>query len=187
MTKLSKTVKFTECLNDTWDYFFLGDPDNLFQYKSANNLPDDLMSDFVNSHHGDLVVSKGVMVPLSGIRNSPYTVYFQVNVLGSVFNDKNSVLQFRQSGYILEVISKEIYLMTLPYLKQWTMEKAIKSLKTNGIRPKINLQNGRYKLDILGGVTQQDSGLEPTIEFRLIKNDQAIFNAQDINFRFTIT
>ncbi|WP_103070441.1 hypothetical protein [Aquimarina sediminis] len=185
MTKETKI--FTECLNDLWDYFFLGDPDNLSRFKSNHKLSDDLMHEFTENESGDLVVEKGVLIPLSGIENYPYHIIFQINTNNSVFDTNKNDLQFKKTGYSLEVINNEIYLMTVPYLKQWTKETGIHNLKSNKIRPKVNLENGYYRVEILGGETNQNNGWEPTIEFCLQKEiDKIEANIEDIGFRFQI-
>ncbi len=180
-------MKFTECLNDLYNYFFLADPANLSRFKSENNLADNLISEFTQNQSGDIVVEQGVLIPLSGIENYPYIISFQVNNDRSIFNEKQVDLQFKKTGYILEVISKELYLMTVPYLKQWTKNQGIKSLQSNGIKPKIDLENGSYTLEILGGETYQESGWEPTLEFILKKNiSNTKFSVEDVGFSFLI-
>ena len=180
-------MNFTECLNDTWNYFFLGDPENLSLFKQEHDLTDDLMSHFTTDNSGDLVLEKGVLIPLCGINNYPYTIYFQINTTKSVFDDQSNDLQFRQAGYILEVINNRIYLITVPYLKEWTKDGRVNSLKTNGLRPEVNLENGFYHVEISGGETQQESGWEPTLEFTLKKTDQPLFDVKDPYFNFSIT
>ena len=179
-------MKFIECLNDTWDYFFLGDPENLTQFKLDNRLSDDLLSEFTTNNSGDLVAEKGVLIPLSGIENYPYHIFFQLRSSFSVFDDDKNDLQFKRSGYILEVINNEIYLMTIPYLKNWTDTTGISMLKSNGIRPRIHLENGFYSVQIMGGETKQESGWEPTLEFILKKKKETLFTVKDINFKFKI-
>ncbi|MCL5130532.1 MULTISPECIES: hypothetical protein [Flavobacteriaceae] len=180
-------IKFTECLNDTWDYFFLGDPSKLSLFKSDNNLSNNLISEFTENNSGDLVVEKGALIPLSGIANYPYHIFFQINSEDSIFDNNENDLQFKRVGYFLEIVNQEIYLMTIPYLKNWTEENGINSLKSNGIRPKINLENGFYSVEILGGETNQESGWEPTLEFILKKKDKEIkLTAEDVNFKFQI-
>ena len=179
-------MKFIECLNDTWDYFFLGDPECLSDFKEENNLSDDLIGEFTSNESGDLVVKQGVLIPMSGIENYPYTVFFNIDSDMSVYDDESSDLQFRKDGYILKVTSNEIYLFTIPYLKAWT-ENGIKNLKNNGIRPRVNLENGLYTVEILGGETIQDKFWDPTIEFLLRKSDgDAECKVHDVGFKFKI-
>lgn len=70
-----KIYKFEEVLNDLADYFILGDPEYLLQYKEANNLPDDLLTEFTTQETGDIAVQQGVLVPLAGVENYPYTIF----------------------------------------------------------------------------------------------------------------
>lgn len=179
-------MKFTECLNDTWDYFF-GDPSNISRFQAKNHLSDNLISEFITNDSGDLVVKEGVLIPLSGIRNYPYHIFFQIDSNESVFKNGQQDLQFKRSGYLLEVIHQEIYLMTVPYLKNWTKNNGIKSLRTNGIRPKVHLENGTYTVKILGGETLQENGWEPTIEFLIQKAKVEVkFDVENVNFEFEI-
>jgi len=182
-------VKFIECLNDAWDFFFLADPANLSKFKSENDLSNDLIAEFTSNDSVDLAVKDGIIIPLSGIANYPYHIIFQVNSTESIFSTDKNDLQFRKSGYLLEVINNEIYLITVPYLKDWSEEGGIQSLKSNGIRPRINLDDGLYAIEILGGEIYQEGGWEPTIEFILQKEEkdkEEIFNVKDINFNFYI-
>src|SRR6218665_1352709 len=78
-SKIMALYKFDEVLNDLMDYFILGDPGYLLQYKIENNLPDDLLTEFTTEETGDQVVEEGVMVPMIGIENYPYTVYFNLS------------------------------------------------------------------------------------------------------------
>mmetsp|Transcript_26736 Transcript_26736/g.30568 ORF Transcript_26736/g.30568 Transcript_26736/m.30568 type:complete len:187 (-) Transcript_26736:213-773(-) len=178
-------IKFTECLNDSWDYFFLGDPAKLSSFKSENNLSDNLISEFTQNNSGDLIVEKGVLIPLSGIANFPYHIIFQINSDVSIFDDdQKNDLQFKRVGYFLEIVNRELYLMTIPYLTNWT--DGIIRLESN-IRPKVNLENGFYSVEILGGETyHQESGWEPTIEFILqkLKEEEVKLTAEDVNFKF---
>lgn len=157
--------KFTECLNDLMDYFILGDPEVLSRFQKAQQLPNDLITEFTTRKSGDWVVEQGVMVPLAGIQNYPYAIYFNLDREASVFDSKVNKLQFHQKGYILQVQSKTVYLFTMPYLLDWA--KGYKTLQENQIRPKIKLANGWYKVEILGGETKDENGWEPTFEFQL--------------------
>jgi len=180
------SLKFTECLNDTWNYFFLCDPYNLSRFKAENQLSDDLIYEFTNNDSGDIIVEKAILIPLSGIANYPYHIFFQIDTEDSIFTNQENDLQFRKEGYLLEVINEKIYLMTVPYLKNWNKNIIIR-LKTNTTCPKVKLKNGLYKVSILGGETLQITGWEPTIEFTIreaTKEDK--FEAENINFEFKI-
>ena len=180
-------MKITDCLNDLWDYFFLGDPANVSKFKLENKLSDNLIQEFTTNISGDLVVEKGVLIPMSGVENYPYHIFFTFNAKDTAFNNHESDLQFRKKGYILEVISNEIYLMTIPYLQLWNVENGIEKLTSNTIRPRIPLENGVYHVEILGGETKQSNGWEPTFEFILTKSNHEIsFDVQDVGFKFQI-
>lgn len=71
--------EFSEVLNDLIDYFLLGDIRLLKRYKTENNLPDDLASEFTTTDSGDNAVLQGIVIPLAGIENHPYTIIFNVS------------------------------------------------------------------------------------------------------------
>ena len=66
--------KFTEVLNDLVNYFILGDILLLESWKRANNLSDDLATEFTTNESGDSAFSEGIVIPMNGIENYPYTV-----------------------------------------------------------------------------------------------------------------
>ncbi|MEN7551911.1 hypothetical protein AAG747_28615 [Rapidithrix thailandica] len=176
--------KFTECLNDLVDYFILSDILVLSEFQAEHNLSEHLEREFTTNESGDQAVESGTIIPLSGIENYPYTIYFNTKSEMSIFDELESELQFRKTGYILQVKSGELYLFTMPYLRDWTKGREL--LKTNAIRPKIQLENGWYSVEISGGETWQEEGWEPTFEFRLEKRTDKPEYTADMNFRFTI-
>lgn len=178
-------LKFTECLNDTWDYFFLGDPTCLSNYQMKHHLSDDLIHEFTTNDSGDKAVEQGVVIAMAGIANYPYHIVFQIDEAKSIFDNEKQELQFKQEGYILEVVNQEVYLMTLPYIKNWSEGK--EKLISNGIRPRVELENGYYTVEILGGETWQEEGWEPTIEFNLQKKETPPkFEVEEVYFLFKI-
>lgn len=176
--------KFTECLNDLMDYFILGDPAALSSFQQKHQLPDDLITEFTTQDSGDLVVEQGVMIPLAGIANYPYTIYFNLEREPSIFEKKESDLQFHKKGYILEVQSGEVYLFTMPYLRNWP--EGFEMLQSKQIRPKITLANGWYQVEILGGEINTEEGWEPTFEFQFQPCPEPPAYQGDIYFSYTI-
>ncbi|MFH7000797.1 hypothetical protein [Flavobacterium bizetiae] len=132
--------KFDEVLNDLMDYFILGDPDYLLQYKKQHNLPDDLLTEFTTEETGDRAVEQGVIVPMIGIENHPYTIYFNLSENVSELMKPENVLQHKREGYCLKVNNGRIYLYTIPYLRDFTEAKveALKKFK----QATIALPNG---------------------------------------------
>ncbi|WP_299260230.1 hypothetical protein [uncultured Aquimarina sp.] len=183
-------IKFTECLNDTWDYFFLTDPANLLQFKKDNDLSDDLMSEFTSNASAELAIQKGIMIPMSSIKNQPYTVFFNTNNKASVLKEDTSLLVLEKTGYILEIINNEVCLVTVPYLKNWTKKGGIDLLKkavNTGVRQKVQLENGCYAVTILGGFTLKNEIEEATFEFQINPISNAIqSDVVDIGFPFLI-
>ena len=75
--------KFTEVLNDLVNYFILGDILLLESWKRANNLSDDLATEFTTNESGDRAFSEGIVIPMSGIENYPYGRIFQTPTLNA--------------------------------------------------------------------------------------------------------
>lgn len=181
---MTKLYKFDEILNDLMDYFILGDPNCLLNYKNENNLPDDLLTEFTTKETGDKVVEGGIIVPLSGVENLPYTIYFNLSdTTPELLKDRNK-LQVRQDGYCLKVENEEIYLFTMPYLRKYK-EEQIKNLKKLR-KATIKLENGWYSVSVLGGQTLQQSGFEPTFEFIIKRSIDKPKYSADISYSFEI-
>ena len=189
--------KFDEVLNDLMDYFILGDPDYLLQYKRQHNLPDDLLTEFTTEETGDRAVEQGVIVPMIGIENHPYTIYFNLSENVSELMKPENVLQHKRDGYCLKVNNGRIYLYTIPYLRDFTEAKveALKKYK----QATIALSNGWYTVAVLAGLTHQLTeietatgeiekieSMEPTFEFILKPSaEKPEYNA-DFNYQFRV-
>lgn len=188
--------KFDEVLNDLMDYFILGDPDYLLQYKITQGLPDDLLTEFTTQETGDDVVKQGVMIPMIGVENHPYTVYFTINETPELLQTGNQ-LQHKQDGYSLKVNNGRIYLYTIPYLRDYTATKiaALKKYK----HANIPLPNGWYTVLVLAGLTKQNieikkmdgafttiESMEPTFEFLLTPVNEQPEYSGDIMYRFSV-
>lgn len=177
--------KFTEVLNDTLSYFLLGDLIALNNYKKMHQLPDNLATEFTTQETGDQVVLDGIMIPLSDVANYPYTIIFNLSETPELLKPGNE-LQLRQDGYILKVESGSIMLYTWWILNNFTderIEEKIQYAQTHQL-PRIELGNGWYRVEILGGqilesseITNQQgdkvtlSGLEPAFEFLISKTE----------------
>lgn len=192
-----RPYKFEEVLNDLMNYFILGDVDYLLQYKMEQHLPDDLLTEFTTQETGDDAVKNGVLVPITGVENHPYTVYFNLSDDTPELLKPESELEHRQDGYCLKVASGRIYLYTIPYLKLYTEERltALKKYK----HATIDIANGWYTVSVLAGFTKQSvrieningesetmDSMEPTFEF-LIKqvSDQPEYTA-DFSYQFNL-
>ena len=166
--------KFDEILNDLMDYFILGDPEYLLQYRIKNSLPEDLLTEFTTHDTGDVAVEQGIFIPMIGVNPVPHTIYFNLSDETPELLKPENQLQHRKDGYCLRVDNGEIYLYTMPYLHEYT-EKTVESLKKNRAAT-IKMLNGWYSVSILAGLTRQTiewknekrETLEPTFEF-LIK------------------
>lgn len=170
--------KFDEVLNDLMDYFILGDPDYLLQYKIENNLPDDLLTEFTTEETGDQVVEEGVMVPMIGIENYPYRVYFNLSDETPEFLKQGNEVQHQRDGYCLKVVNGRIYLYTIPYLRDFTEAKveALKKFK----QATIELPNGWYSVTILAGLTKQ------LLEVETVSGEIKEFETMEPTFEFVL-
>ena len=191
------SYKFSEILNDLVDYFLLGDPHYLLQYKAERALPDDLLTEFTTQETGDQVVTDGILIPLSQVNNYPYTIIFNLDDDPPELLREGNDLQIRQDGYRLKVEHGRIYLFTMPYLRQFTKETVARLEQLQ--RAAIDISNGWYQVSILAGQTKQLSTfagkngemlthivMEPTFEFLIKPVTGAPDYAGDINRSFAI-
>ena len=182
--------KFTEVLNDLVNYFLLGDILLLEDWKRANNLSDDLAMEFTTNESSDRAFAEGIVIPMAGIENYPYTILFNLSGDGPELCKERNRLQFRKNGCSLKVDHRTLMLFTWPVLRQFTPEKANNLISYYRVhkKPMISLANGWYHIEILGGETLQDEDYEPTFEFVIqpIPNEEAAINA-DMDFSFKIT
>ncbi|WP_405397518.1 hypothetical protein [Maribacter sp. Asnod2-G09] len=165
--------KFTQVLNDTIDYFLLGDIKLLRDYKNKKGLSNDLATEYTTNESGDEIVSEGVLIPMSKITNQPYTVIFNVLEGVSEFENVENNLIYKKEGYILKVENNKVILFTWWILNDFNDEK-VEELFENPEKwnkPFVEVENGWYDVEVLGGFTKQKSGedydFEPTLEFKL--------------------
>lgn len=120
----------------------------------------------------------------------PYTILFNLSGDTPELCKEKNRLQFRKSGYSLKVAHNMLLLFTWPILKQFTPEKVKDLISYYRVhnKPMIELENGWYHIEILGGETLQDGDYEPTFEFLIqpAANEEATINA-DMNCSFEIT
>lgn len=182
--------RFTEVLNDLVNYFLLGDILLLENWKQENHLSDDLAMEFTTNESGDRVFSEGIVIPITGIENYPYTILFNLSGDRPELRKERNRLQLRKSGYSLKVDHNMLMLFTWPILEQFTPEKVNDLISYYRVhkKPMIELANGWYHIEILGGETLQDGDYEPTFEFVIqpATNEEATINS-DMNFSFEIT
>ena len=95
--------RFTEVLNDLVNYFLLGDILLLEDWKQANHLSDDLAMEFTTNESGDRVFAEGIVIPMAGIENYPYTILFNLSGDRPELCKERNRLQLRKSGYSLKV------------------------------------------------------------------------------------
>lgn len=161
--------KFTEVLNDLVNYFILGDMLLLENWKQENHLTDDLATEFTTNESGDRAFAEGIVIPMPGIENYPYTILFHLSGDRPELCKRENRLQFRKSGYSLKVAHNVLMLFTWPILKQFTPEKVNDLISDYRVqkRPMMELANGWYQIEILGGEILQDGDYEPAFEFMI--------------------
>lgn len=181
--------EFTEVLNDLIDYFLLGDIRLLQKFKQENGLSDDLASEFVSNYSADRAVESGIIIPLAGIENYPYTIIFNLAHDTPELLKPESRLQHRCAGYLLQVENQQILLFTWRILQNFT-DKEIGLLQEHYCQanlPRIEIENGLYDVEILGGEVLRGEYYEPAFEFVFRKTERAQMTSEvDINHRFTI-
>ena len=115
--------RFTEVLNDLVNYFLLGDILLLEDWKQANHLSDDLAMEFTTNESGDRIFAEGIVIPMTGIENYPYTILFNLSGDRPELCKERNRLQLRKSGYSLKVDHNMLMLFTWLILEQFTPEK----------------------------------------------------------------
>ena len=155
--------RFTEVLNDLVNYFLLGDILLLEDWKQANHLSDDLAMEFTTNESGDRIFAEGIVIPMTGIENYPYTILFNLSGDRPELCKERNRLQLRKSGYSLKVDHNMLMLFTWPILEQFTPEKVKDLISYYRVhkKPMIELANGWYHIEILGGETLQDGDYHP--------------------------
>lgn len=181
--------EFPEVLNDLIDYFLIGDIYLLKKYQADKALSDDLGSEFISNDSGDHAVLDGIVIPLAGIENYPYTIIFNLSDETPELLKPESHLQHRRGGYILRVENRQLLLFTWRILSHFT-EAAIEALQQRyrePSRPQIEIENGIYEVEILGGEVLRNGDYEPALEFVFKKTERTRPTQEiDINYRFTI-
>lgn len=177
--------KFTECLNDLYDYFILADPETLTCFQLQHELQENLIEVFTTTDLGEKVIETGSSIPMSGIENYPYTIYFNTDDSPSIFSKEKNEEQFTRTGFIVLVVSGKLSLFTIPYLQNWGEMK--EKLLTNGFRPIIDIPQGWHTLTVKGGeVLCEDGGWDPALEFILTKSKEKPQFSADMYSPFTV-
>ena len=180
--------KFTEVLNDLINYFILADIRLLESWKEINKLSDNLAVEFTTNESADNAVNEGIILPMTGIENYPYTIIFNLGEESPELLREENRLQLRHSGYSLKIDNNTLLLFTWRILEQFTVDKVNTLINNYELqkRPMVETDNGWYSIEILGGETLQNSEYEPTFEFVLRKTDKHESGQVDINRSFRI-
>lgn len=180
---------FSDVLNDLIDYFLLGDLQLLRRFKQEHQLADDLAGEFVSSESGDKAVLDGVLIPLAGVENHPYTVVFTLAGVEPQMPRHEGRVQHRRGGYSLRVEHGRIHLFTWRILQAFTDENLDELLERyeQSNRPTIEVENGWYEVEVLAGEILRDEYFEPAFEFVLTKTALPVDASKvDINYRFHV-
>ena len=100
--------KFTEVLNDLVNYFLLGDIQLLEEWKKGNNLSDNLAMEFTTTESAEAAVCNGIILPMAGIENYPYTIYFDLENETPELLGRESRLQFGMAAIPLRLPTKNL-------------------------------------------------------------------------------
>ncbi|AXU94034.1 MAG TPA: hypothetical protein DD850_15635 [Erwinia persicina] len=181
--------EFTEVLNDLIDYFLLGDIRLLQKFKQDNGLGDDLAAEFISNTSADRAVESGIVIPLAGIENYPYTIIFSLSNDTPELLKPESRLQLRRGGYLLQVENRRVLLFTWRILQNFTDSEIslLQQLYDESGRPQIEVENGLYDVEILGGEVLRDGYYEPAFEFVFKKTTRTHTTPDvDSSYRFTL-
>lgn len=181
--------EFSEVLNDLIDYFLVGDIQLLERFKQENGLADDLAHAFTHDDSGDQAVREGVVLPMAGIDNLPYRIIFTLDGHTPALREPGSRLKHQRSGYVLHVEHRAVMLYTWRILQHFTnktLGDLLARYQAPG-RPIIELENGWYDVEVLGGAVVRDGLFEPAFEFVLSKRWSRAEAAEvDTGYAFTL-
>ncbi|MCA9572641.1 MAG: hypothetical protein KC656_32600 [Myxococcales bacterium] len=154
--------RFTEVLNDFFDLWVLADPEVLTRFQGEERLSDDLVDAFTRGDTVDRALAEGVLLPMSGIVNQPYTMVFRRADEGSVFGATGADLQVERHGYGLRVTSGVVGLITVPYLRRWNDEgrARLRAAVDVGVRQAASVDSGFYAVSVLGGMVADGATFE---------------------------
>ncbi|MBM7367512.1 hypothetical protein [Gordonia hydrophobica] len=161
--------EFTEVLNDLIDYFLLADIRALLDFSVQKGLPADLATEFTMTESADRAVEAGALLPIPGVENLPYTVAFVTAPDEPELLAPTSHLVHRGDAYALHVEHGSLELFTWHILGEFTESTvgALLERYRQSERPRIAIENGWYRVDVLAGWLARDDGPEPAFELVL--------------------
>ncbi len=178
-------IRFVGAVNDTYDWFILADVANLNRLQQQHQLGSDLLEVLTTTDIGDEVVEQGVMLPLMGIANLPYTILFNLGEI-SAFTQANVAPTHQQYGYVIEVISGQLHLFTVPYLQDWSKRSPnLIELAKQQLRPSVQLANGWYSVTVNAGDIEAEE-CTSVIEFCLQPMPQQPAFTADVSYQFAL-
>lgn len=178
-------IRFVGAVNDTYDWFVLADVANVSRLQQRHRLGSDLLEVLTTTDIGDQVAEQGVMIPLMGIANLPYTILFNLGGT-SAFTQAGVAPTHRQAGYVIEVIGARLSLFTVPFLKDWKgRSPRLLDPATRHQWPSMELANGWYSVTVNVG-DLEDEECSSVIELCLRPRAQKPEFGADVSYRFTI-
>jgi len=166
--------EFTEVLNDLVDYFLLADIRALRGFAAREELSSDLATEFTTTEAADRAVEAGALLPIPGVENLPYTVAFVTAPDAPRLLEPGAQLVHRGDDYALHVENGSLELFTWHILDEFT-DSAVDALLERYAGydgPRVELENGWYRVDVLAGWLDAADGPEPAFEFVLTKVDE---------------
>lgn len=169
-------IEHTEVLNDLVDYFLLADLELLDAWRIERGIGPDLATELTTTDSVDEAIAEGILLPMRGIENYPFTVIFRSNDAVPELDDAE--IQFRHDGYRLQVRHGQASLFTWPFLTAFNHEAVRWVLDRHAAHngPTIELDNGFYDVAVIGGVRRETD--DPLLEF--------VFSPEDTNAELSL-
>ncbi|MGO3759548.1 MAG: hypothetical protein ACTJGQ_11940 [Agrococcus casei] len=181
--------KFDEILNDLIDYFLLADVRGLWDFSRRSGLSPDLAAELTTTDAAERAVAEGALLPIPGVENLPYTVAFVTAPDTPELRDPRSLLVHEGDAYALRVDQGSLELFTWRVLEDFT-ESTVDALLEQYSRaggPRIALENGWYRADVLAGWLTRADDSKPACEFVLTKiDDRPMSTSIDLSRRYSL-
>lgn len=181
--------EFTEVLNDLIDYFLLADIRALQDFSSRHGLPPDLADAFTTTDAAERAATEGALLPIPGVENHPYTVAFVTAPDTPELGAPGAQVVHRGEAYALRIDHGSLELFTWRILEDFS-ERSVDSLLERYARsagPRIALEVGWYRVDVLAGWLPRADGAEAAFEFVLTKvRDRPTSTNVDLERRYPL-
>lgn len=166
--------EFTEVLNDLIDYFLLADIRALREFCRREDLPLNLAEELTTTDAAERAIAAGALLPIPGVENLPYTVAFVTAPDTPGLDEPGARIVHRGEAYALRIDHGSLELFTWRILEDFT-DDSVEDLLARYARsagPRITLENGWYRVDVLAGWLAPADDSQPAFEFVLTKVDE---------------